>query len=596
MNALTSRILFSGLILAALAAISTPLAAEEPNGPFENIKAAPVAVTWQYSNDGGKTYSDKPHPAPPAGREPRPGNPTYPFAWKGTFEIADPAKVAELWVRIFEEHSEGNAPRATICNGDLIAASGGYWKDLGFCPTLLDAVIMLNGKEVPIAQGPILQFWVPLTGEIVKGKNTIELRGHVYTFGADGSAKIVQALDARMIAAEPQPAEINNGPILGDFGDGYFTLACRTQMPAEVTVEATPTEPAGPAVSAVSAGKIWHRMKVEVPQGTRKLSYRVSAKVGPHVTIRGPYTLKLPGNQFRFAAFGHALQQPTSQNWPHAEAIWKTNSQLVLTAQPAFVVNTGNLMEQESWSFQMEKCYTAPAAELLARVPTLITPCNRDFTGAFNELHYTPAADGYSHNWTKVVGPVRFIGIDCHYDWSAGGQNARWLEETLSSAKEKFIVVLCGYPGYSSGTNSKKFFGGRVASREVIMPLLAKHKATLMLSSWDPTYERIELPQDKGVTQIVTGCIAKGYWFKWDSRFGSHPFGPAQGGNPRGTQGKVMLLDGREWVGYFNTRHFCLFDVKDNALEMKVLACAKSADTDTKDLKVLDQKTFKPRN
>jgi len=581
------------LVLSAANGWAVQARAEEPNGPWENLKTVPVTVTWQYSNDGGQTYSDKPHPAPPPGREPRLGNPTYPFAWKGTFEIADPAKVAGLWVRIFEEHTGGNAPRATICNGDLIAASGGYWKDLGFCPTLLDAAITLNGKEVPIAQGPILQFWVPLAGEIVKGKNTIELRGHVYTYWggaayAGGATGPVMALDARIIAAEPQPAEICNGPILGDFGAGYFTLACRTQMPAEVTVEATPIEPAGPVVSVSSAGKVWHRMKVEIPVGTRKVSYTVSTKVGPHVTRRGPHTLTLPDKQFRFAAFGHAMQQPGS------EAIWKSNSQQVLHAQPDFVVNTGNLMEQESWSFQMEKCYTGPAAELLARVPTLTTPCNHDFTGVFNELHYTPGEGGYGHTWTKVVGPVRFIGIDCHYDWSAGGQNFKWLDETLAAAKEKFIVVLCGYPAYSSGINSKKFFGGRVASREVIMPLLARHKATLMLSSWDPTYERIELPADKGVTQIVTGCIGKGQWHKWDSRFGSHPFGPVAG-NPRGTLGKVALPDGREWVGYFSTRHFCLFDVQDGGLELKVLACGPKVETDVRNLKILDQKTFPPR-
>jgi hypothetical protein len=57
----------------------------------------------------------------------------------------------------------------------------------------------------------------------------------------------------------------------------------------------------------------------------------------------------------------------------------------------------------------------------------------------------------------------------------------------------------------------------------------------------------------------------------------------------------VKLPDGREWIGQLYTRHFCVFDVKDNAIEMKVLACGATPDVDTKDLQVLDQKTFKPR-
>lgn len=121
----------------AVLAISAAARAEEETGPFENIKVSPVAVKWQYSNDGGTTFADRPHPAPPPGTSPIPDSKVYPYAWKGTFEIADPAKVAGLWVRIFEEHSGGRAPRASICNGDLVAASGGYWKDLGYCPTLL---------------------------------------------------------------------------------------------------------------------------------------------------------------------------------------------------------------------------------------------------------------------------------------------------------------------------------------------------------------------------------------------------------------------------------------------------------------------------
>jgi hypothetical protein len=114
-----------------------------------------------------------------------------------------------------------------------------------------------------------------------------------------------------------------------------------------------------------------------------------------------------------------------------------------------------------------------------------------------------------------------------------------------------------------------------------------------MLCSWDPTYERIEPTPDKGVTQIITGCIGRASWHRWDTRMGSHPFVPPNG-NARGTVGKVVAPDGREWVGYFSTHNFVVFDVKDDAIEMKALACG-GPDADIKDLKVLDQKTFKPR-
>ncbi|MCE5276855.1 MAG: hypothetical protein ABFD92_12960 [Planctomycetaceae bacterium] len=588
-----------GLIVAAAVAFAATARAEEPNGPFENIKFTSLSVKWQYSKDGGKTFSDKPCPPPPPGSEKSKDNvdtSMYQYVWKGTLEIADPAKVAGAFVRICEDSDD---PRASICNGDIVAASGGYWKDLGFCPTLLDAVIKVNGKEIELAHGPLLQFWVPLSG-LKQGANTIEISGHVYTYwgGAawTGLRKPPTLIDAKIVAAEPQPANIYNGPILGDTGEGYFTFACRTQLPAELTIEATSTEPARPTVKTTAPVGIWHRVKIELPKDTRKVSYTVSAKVGDHVTKRGPYAVALPGKEFRFVALGNMQQHPVAPE-ELTKHPWAVTSRLVLKAQPNFVLNTGNLMEQESWSFNLEAAYAAPAAEMLARVPHLVTPCNRDWTGIFNELHVTPAADTFAHNWTKVVGPVRFIGIEGNEAWKSGGANTQWLEGVLSQSKDKFIVVLCGYPAYTSGINSKRIYGGRLQTRDVIMPLLDKYKATMMLSSWDPTYERIEPQPGKGCTQIVTGCSGWKSWHKWDGRFGSHEQGPTgPTANARGTSGKQTLPDGREWCGYFGPRHFCVFDVTDSAIRMQVLATGGNADADIKGLKVLDEKTFKPRN
>ena len=261
--------------------------------PFDNIKAAVLPAKWQYSRDG-KTFVDKPFPAPPYGGL----TSNYPYSWKGTFEVADPARIAGLWVRLVEDSKHPDTPRATICNGDLTAAAGGYWKDLGYCPTLLDAVVTLNGKEVKIANGPILYFWLPLEGELRRGTNTIELHGNVYSYWGGGwyAALDVPAgpVDARLLAAEAQPAEIYSGPILGDFGDDYFTVACRTQLPADLIVEATPLDPAGPAVTTISQHKIWHRVKAAIPKGTKKFSYTLTAKVGPHETSRGPWEVTLP--------------------------------------------------------------------------------------------------------------------------------------------------------------------------------------------------------------------------------------------------------------------------------------------------------------
>ena len=560
---LTRGILLAGLVIAAVAAVVAPVSAED--APHDNIKVRSVAAAWEYSSDGGKTFAKTPQAGPPPGRQPP--TPAYPYVWKGTFDVADPANVAALWVRIAEE---GDNPRAGICTaGDLIAASGGYWKDLGFCPTLLNASVLLNGKELTFTHGPMLYLWLPIEGELQKGKNTIELRGDVYTYWLAAPAK---AIDARLVAAEPQPAKIYNGPLLGDFGDGYFTLACRTQMPAELTVEATPTDPAGKAVSVSSPKKIWHRVKVELPKGTKAVSYTLTAKVGAHVTRRGPFTMSFPGKEFKFLAFGNILAHDIA-----AERLG-LYSQRALAMKPAFILNTGNPSEHGTWEFTWEPRYFAPGGNLLASVPTFITPCWRDFAGAVQELHYTPAEDTYSHNWSKAIGPVRIIGLDGNQTWAVGADNYKWLEAELKNAKEKFLFVLNSYPGYSSGKSSRSLNAWLQQSRNVILPLLGKYKANAMLSGWDPDYERCEPTPDKGCTQIITGAMGKDAYRFSGRAIGSNPF----------AQGK-----GREWAGAEGTRHFCVFDVKGETVEMKVLAMPD--EPDAKDFPVLDKKTFKAR-
>ncbi|MCE9545529.1 MAG: hypothetical protein K8T25_08435 [Planctomycetia bacterium] len=534
-------------------------------GPAPGVITKPLEATWQYSSDGGKTFSPQPPSCAPA-------NKTFPCVIRGTFDVADPAAVAGLFVRIAEQGPE--PLRAAICNGDLVAASGGYWKDLGHCPTLLNAEIKLNEKPVSLTNGPMLYRWLCVESPLNKGANTIELKGDCYTYWQTGKPDTVCG---RLAVAEVQPLTIYNGPILGDFGDGYFTLACRTSLPAELIVEATPTlpdgkTPAGKTIVVTDARKIWHRVKVKLPKGTLSVSYTLKAQLGAHEAKKGPYTLNFPGAQFRFAALGNVLA--------HSYAVdrWKGISGRVAAMKAAFVVNTGNVSEHGSWEFDWESRYCEPGAVMLASVPTLLTPCGRDFAGAVQELHYTPAADTYSHNWSKVIGPVRLIGLDGNQTWTAGSDNYKWLEKELAAAHEKFVFVLDAYPGYSSGKGSRKLHPWLLQTRNDVLPLLGKYKATAMLCGNDPDYERCEPTPDKGVTQIVTGAAGKDIY-----RF-----------SPTATRlNPLSQGNGRDWVGVESVRSICVFDVKENEIEMQVLLMPD--EPDAKDFKVLDRKTFAAR-
>ena len=532
--------------------------------PQEGIATAPVQTVWEYSTDGGKTFGK----TPPAGAPPKF---EFPIILRGTFQIADPTSVAGLWVRLADEKQP---TVATICTGgDLNAASGGYWKDVGFCPILLHASVLLNGAPVRLPQGPMLYFWLPVEAELKQGANVIELHGRCHTYW---QGPVSKTITAQLISAKTQPAKIYNGPMLGDFGEDYFTLTCRTQMPADLTVEATPANSTAVAATVTSKNRIWHRVKMPVPKDTREVAYTLTATIGQHVTKRGPFTAYLPdiaATEFRFVAFGNVRAHSA------ATGKWGPNTTTVLRLKPDFILHTGNANEHGTWEYDWERRYFQPGGDLLAAVPTFITPCYRDLNGVVNELHYTPAPDTYLHSWTKVIGPVRLIGLNGNHLWKADEQNAQWLERVLKAAKEKFIFVLNAYPGYSSGKSSRSANLWLDQSRDVVMPLLAKYKATAMLSGWDPDYERCEPTPDKGCTQIVTGAIGKASYRHSGKAGARNPFGQNKG---------------RPWAGA-PVPHVCVFDVKGDRVEMKVLALRSQADDTESDLQVLDNKTFTSR-
>ena len=146
----TRDLLTPALLLSAMMTLQPALAAEPVSGPWPDLKTRPIEVQWEYSTDGGKTFGAQ----PPAGAAPNADKGIAPMAFRGTFDVADPQGVASLFVRIVAEPQGLAGQSPAICTGDLVAASGGYWKDLGFCPTLLNAKATLNGKPVPTTFGP----------------------------------------------------------------------------------------------------------------------------------------------------------------------------------------------------------------------------------------------------------------------------------------------------------------------------------------------------------------------------------------------------------------------------------------------------------
>ncbi|MCE5325575.1 MAG: hypothetical protein ABFD92_17680 [Planctomycetaceae bacterium] len=534
------------MALAVMLAAAMARAAEGPDqqqAETGGVKTAPVAAKIEYSLDGGATYSA----ALPATVEPG----QIKLQARVTFNVDDAAAVAMLFLA-FEDQST----RSAFCLGSLQDARGKY---CGALPLWTHVAGTLNGKAITGPLHPMMYHYLPIdSAALVRGPNTLIVTGGL---AAAGYSRGVPTKALALLAAGPQKPAIRSGPTLGMIGEDFFTVTCRTSLPAAVTVTATPLEPAGAASTETSAPALYHRLKVMLPKGTRKFKYTIAGKAGAFEDAKGPFEVTLPDPQnFRFLAVGNTRN--SSNNITLCPALIAQ----MLKTRPQLFMHAGQVVELGTWDFHWDPYYFTPYAQVLATVPTYLAPDGGDHTGMVYKTFWTPAGDSEVLNWTQVIGNARFIGLDGAQDWAAGSPNAAWLEGVLKNSREKFVFVFNHFPGYASGMMGKMKLPPLVQCREVILPLLAKYNATALISAFDYDYERCEATPPKGVTCIIVGA----------------------GGSKRLNQSPTATRNNPfAGTGPFVYEHsFAVFDVKADACVMTAIDIAG---------KEIDSKTFKPR-
>jgi len=289
--------------------------------------------------------------------------------------------------------------------------------------------------------------------------------------------------------------------VLGAYNDGYFTVTCRTNIPADVTLRT-----AGGAFETVSSSPrgLLHRFNVPRPAG-RLLRYRMEAS-RDGVTRKTPwYDVDLwtpeSGDNLRFVAMGdsRSLIEP-----------WRQVAAAVLPVKPDLVVFVGDMVADGRNDWEWDEQFIGPSGDLLRTIPMYPVIGNHENSApVYNELFHSPTPDGRGLNWAQTIGDVLLIGVVGHESFAPDTDNYQWLEKALAESDAKFIFVFTHYPPWSSGGNANVDEDGipydktRHQAQTVILPLLAKYGATAFIAGHDHFYERSEPPS--GVTCVVTG-------------------------------------------------------------------------------------------
>ena len=241
-------------------------------------KGLPLPARWEYSMDGGKTFSPK-APAIASDRVPNEGKDS--LVARATFDVADPDQIG--LVKLLVGQAEG---AFALTDAESVDRYNVRTK-----PNLTKMRLVLNGRETAAGLAPYTLYrYVPIDPKLLnKGPNSLVVSGVYWMqFAAPLRGEL------RLETVPANTVELDRQPVLGAIGADYFGVAARSIAPAEFTITVRPLDPPG----AESRQKIarTRQMKARVPlaKGIRRFQYSVTVSAGGAARTYGPYAVRVP--------------------------------------------------------------------------------------------------------------------------------------------------------------------------------------------------------------------------------------------------------------------------------------------------------------
>ncbi|MCX6875963.1 MAG: metallophosphoesterase [Verrucomicrobia bacterium] len=391
------------------------------------------------------------------------------------------------------------------------------------------------------------------TAALKVGTNVLEARYSVNVYLRDGklSPASTGAIPLDLQAGDVGKFEIRTGPVLGAAGTDYFTVGCRTRMPASVTLHCD--------------GRTWsskpgviHLLRADGLQPGREYEYKLVAELagGGATAASPPCKVKTLPNKgpVTFVALGDARNNPK---------IWGRILSQAMKFEPAFLIHTGDIVgngnDYEAWDREFAK----PAEKFLASVPCFYTFGNHENNVAMLYQMFGFPEQGRG-NYSQCIGPVQLFAMNRFENWGKGSGALVTMEKQLAASKSPFIFAFTHPPAWSSGSHGNDKLG-----QEIHFPIFDKYGVTALLAGHDHCYERSE---PGGTTMLITG------------------------GGGAGLYGQERLKDNPHSKLYRSEYNFLVFRADDRKCEMKAYTYGgtKTPDNERK-VELVDTRVWEPR-
>jgi predicted phosphodiesterase len=448
-------------------------------------------------------------------------------------------------------------------------AGAGYYTSLTLSHDVASVRAMslsLNDHEVALPLDRMIYRTVPGIDPrlLNSGVNTLLVEMTVRNTSREN--EIVVAPSISLTPLESIDLAIQTGPLLGAFDEGFFTITCRTNMPARVSVYRAGFSGHEEGIEGLrlvtgTEQGLLHRLRVPRGLSAEEESYRVVAERDGFVVGRTVSPPDPPKGAFRFLVIGDTRTNV---------AEWLEVASAAVESGAQLVVHLGDMVTLGTRDWEWDAQFWQPGRVLLETMPIYPVIGNHEANAPlYDELFFGPAEDGGARNWAQELGGVQLIGIDGAQDWSSGSDNAGWLEETLSRSDARFTLLITHYPGWSSAPHGRLGDDGRPRerpareTRETVIPLLVAHGATAIIAGHDHVYERSELPGD--LSAVTCGGGGAGLYRKVEDAARQNPYSRV----------------------FSSVHHYCVFEVDSATMAMRAL---------TAEGELLDSRTWHARD
>jgi hypothetical protein len=252
-----------------------------------------------------------------------------------------------------------------------------------------------------------------------------------------------------------------------------------------------------------------HAVRVEgLPPSSRWCYQARSATSAGHeacAPVRLFRTAPREGEPFVLAVVGDTQDQPD---------VWREVAARVHAERPAALLHVGDVVgvgpDRREWTQE----YFAPAADLLAHVPSFPVLGNHEEDSRF--FYEYMALPEPEHRYAVRWGDVEVFALDSNRSLARGGEQLAWLDRALAASRTRWRFVTLHHPPFTSDADD---YGdartgptaeGDPRCRDLV-PVLERHDVDLVFFGHIHAYERSwpiragRVDERRGVVYVQTG-------------------------------------------------------------------------------------------